>query len=541
MGWGILSNSIDNPILRDSNLRREIITGSNEERRAVETIVSHFQDHVDWIDIIETPVDTWFEEECVIMGSQETYRCVALPYTRTSRVYGKFAKGRVNDNEVFIETPSEDMIVFIEYPREHDLAKYVVLELIEKYNVSAIVFYDKTPGLYRRTVVNYSPLYSFESGSPVPIPIVSVDYDSFRKLLEKGDYVEIDVKTRMVRNTVGRTVLFGINGGGSGEIHLTAHHDHWFTGFSDNLVGLAILYRLASNLKNSWNGPDLVLISYTAEEFGSPGYASWYWSWGSRYYLELLEAKNYIEKVVADINIDAIYDYPIEIYGNPVLAKCIDKISDSKSIYRDFDNMDFDSYSYSLYGVPSLTLTSIESLKPIYHSNYDDGRGFNYTIIDDTYKRIVEVMKCIGSNEYSFEAFRKYLINSFGDQVPLETKTLVTKTISLINNIEFIREITKQFFTTTYTLGLKQESISGIFSDILFLKKILNNIEEYRGRVVEAYCLNENILYLNTGGGIDRKELLPVIINTMIRRTTKHSKKLNDLIYTAINRMKRCS
>jgi len=489
-------------IIYDKDFRRETVPASNNEYLIVDKLRDLFREHADWVKYIDIPTSSWFENECYLELNGESIPCKALPYTSTCEVEGYFNKALLMKNSLKTTSKVEDPIYFIQFPEELDVTKYIVLKLYEK-GAKAVIFYDKKPGVYRRSVIVGCETYSLYHGSPPPIPVVSItreDYTRIEDILRKSNgspKIRLYVNAYTKHNLRSRIVLAGINGSGEKEIHITAHHDHWFTGFSDDLIGVETLYQLIRGIRE-WRGVNLVFISFSSEEIGAPYYMSWYWAWGSRYYLRVLDEKNDAERVIADVNIDAIYKYPLEIYGNPSLSHCIEKIARKYNIvYRGYDHMDFDSFSYTLHGVPALTITTIDNIDPVYHSNIDDGSSNDKNIVNNTIEVAYELIKCISENRPRYKYIVEYVKNEFDKINMLETRVLVSKVENLWKTIrkeeELIRFITKNFTKVVYIPGVELEYETGLFTDLVFLGKILNNLDKYIGKIARIYSYDVEI------------------------------------------------
>ncbi|MET1159756.1 MAG: M28 family peptidase, partial [Thermoprotei archaeon] len=481
------------PILSSSVASREIVPGTPQEREFVSFLRELFSGYADEVRVLETPADTWIEDECYIVLGDTTIECRSMPYTSTFEVEGRFVNARVVGSKIYPLELEGDSIAFIEFPEEPDLAKYIVLELYER-GAKAVVFYDRQYGSYRRIVITGTGFFSFTYGSPPPIPVVSILREDYENMLKKGiSRINLYVRARTIHNVHGKTVIATINGSSDKEIHITAHHDHWFTGFTDDLVGVETLYQILSRIAKKSNKYTIKVISFTAEEIGAPYYASWYWAWGSRYYLNLLQSRNELDEILADINIDAVAKTPFKVYANPVLTKCIQLLSSKHPIeYSGYDHMDFDSFSYTLKGVPAVTLSNLEEIDSlIYHSTLDNGRGFNYTVLDKVVDLVVDFVKCLENHKPKYGDLIGYLKKTLGDNVPLETRILLSKIENLnkmFSEEDSIRLVTSLFTHAVYTPGLKYTYKSDILGEISFLLYILNNIDEYMGsriRVVD--------------------------------------------------------
>jgi len=531
-------------ILGNKFYMREVVPGSRTEYEIVDELKKVFNEICDWVKIVETPTLYWSDVECYleVKNTGELYNCVALPYTLTSSVEGRVIHGVLHGGDILLNGDPRDSIVLIEYPSELDLVKYISMKLAEK-GVKAIVFYDKTPSVLRRSVVVFDEVYSFNHGSPPSIPIVSMDRVNIDRLTHtcSGEcMVELHVKTIVEHNRLSKSLIAGLNGSGEREIHITAHHDHWFKGFSDNLIGVEILYQVARSLKN-WRGVNIVFISFTSEEIGAPNYSSWYWAWGSRYYLRLLEASNTVDRIVADVNVDAIYKYPVEIYANPSLFDIVLNISDDRVVLKGYDHMDFDSYSYTLHGVPSMTLTSITSLKPVYHSNLDDGSTIDHGVVEYSVKLVLKIIEVLNDSKPSLNKLLNYIKEKL-EKSPLIESRIITGKLENLRQVmrsedSIIRFITRNFTRTLVKPGLKFEYMSDLFADVEFITSMLSGLDKRVGERVKLYDFDELILDVfiepRSAG-----EIYNAIVNAVKSRMQKYNEIVEkEIVYRVLNQM----
>ncbi len=487
-------------VLYDEVFRKETITGGSNEDRVVRRLISIFREFVDDVDVVETPVDTWIEDECwIIYGDKET-RCHAMPYILSGEIEAEIAYAEYYGNRIASSKPVRDTIVFIPFPEDPDDIKFVVLKLYE-HGVKAVIFYDQLPGRYRRMVLIGDEDYSCSHGSPSPIPAVSVRKEDYLRIVKDNPHrARLIVKTRIIHGATGKTVIGWINGRDNREIHITAHHDHWFTGFSDNLIGVEALIQLGKRIKEKREFKEtILLISYTAEESGAPNYTSWYWTWGSRYYLELRDKSNTLENILFDINIDAIYSTPFYINTNPSMIHCIEELKDKLPIrYRGYDHTDFDSFMYTRRGIPALTINNLLEIKHIYHTNLDDGGEVERETIDKAIDTTYIILKCLVEKPPRYRNIIEYLKNN---DIPASSnyRNLIGRLENLDKLVEDenmrIRIATKTLTTVSYIPGIDGLFESDLVGDIKLIYRIMKNIEKYIGRRIRAKAIDrEQIL-----------------------------------------------
>lgn len=514
-------------ILGNKLFMKEVLPGSREENSIIRELKSIFSEYIDWFDIIQTPSLTWFDKECLLECGSSVYKCRALPYTISAEIEGYPVEAVLDNGYIKLLEDREYSIVFIEYPLEIDLVKYIVLELSKYDNVQAIIFYDKNPGIIRCCVVTGDYIYSTYTGSPPPVPVLSIAREDYSEIIRSKCRLRISVKTLINKYSTAKTIVMGINGSKDDEIHLTAHHDHWFTGFSDNLVGLEILYKLATIFSEKRSVYSIVLISYTSRELGGLNYSSWYWSWGSRYYLKTISERSGLDKVFLNINIDAIYDYPIEIYGNPSLKHCIEELNNLRFKYVGFDNIGFDSFSYTINGIPACTFTSFNTMKSFYHTNMDNGVGFKYEVLGNFVENVERLIRCIEEKNVKYSSMIEYMMNTIDYRDSIELRNLLTKLMYLDklieNEEERVRFITKYFTSFTYIPGLKYEYVSDILGSIKLLKRLMNTIGEYLDRSIEVIDI-DNLIASFKITKYNEKEILDILNKLISTRSIQYDR-----------------
>lgn len=521
-------------MLRNDKYSYEVITGTRNEHRFVNIIARFLEEYVDEVKFLETPVSSWEEQECIVETEKHRIECRALPYTLPANIRGKYVSGEYLHGRIALREKPGNKLVIIPFPDEPDDAKYVVLSLYTL-GAAGVIFYDVLPGRYRRIVIVGDEDYSFSHGSPPPIPVVSIRKEDAMKIVKDTGAINLLVKTSIRHNSIGRTVVARIHGAGDEEVHVTAHHDHWFTGFSDNMIGVELLLHLAGLYGKTWNGPNLVLISYTAEESGAPYYTSWYWSWGSRYLLELMDKTNELDKIIADINLDAIYTRPLLVNGNPALLGCIDEIAkDYPLVYRGHDYTDFDSFSYTMKGIPALTLHSLPYMKHIYHTDLDDGREVLDKTISVSGEILVKMIECVAKKKIAVKELASHLKSLIGDPVEPELRSLIARIETLDNVIgnqyTSIRIATQLLTRVTYMPVLDGVFSSELLSDIIEAKKLVENINKYIGSRIRLKVVDREQFIDASPTDYNLDELRKALDNAIRQRIIEYHRKLDKLI-----------
>jgi len=264
----------------------------------------------------------------------------------------------------------------------HDLddLKY---QYIAAVNAGAIAFVVIEPYLddgFRRIVVTYSKDYNFAVGEAPPVPVVVVPKIWGLKLVERlrsGSSVKMRIDTSVeVKHGIGYNIVVDIGGRvESEEILVCAHHDHWFTGYCDNVVGLATLLWLVKKLVKSRYTPrrSIKVVSFTAEELGRPRFAPWYWIYGSYVYVHR-HVGELVSKCIGVLCIDAFVTQPLEFYVTPDYQPLVGKVL-SRYDWLRYEvlppSIYYDSLNLHVVGIGGVTVSSLDALMKFYHTNYD--------------------------------------------------------------------------------------------------------------------------------------------------------------------------
>ena len=357
----------------------EITAGSSEEKRVVDFIKNRLEKYVSEINIQEVPVMNWREKYSIVEGKNIKIKSIALPYslsfdeestlihvTHIRDKKWKKACGKI----VLVQIPPEDVDFVEDY-----YAKAVEVGAV------GLIAYDSYPGVYRRIVVTGVKDYRWGCGEmPPPIPAVMVKKEDGLKLTKReGEKIRVLVETNVLSST-GYNIEGIIYGHSDEEVLLTAHHDHWLTGAADNCLGVSLLIAAAEQLKNSFLKRTIKLVSFTAEEAGAPCFSSYYWTWGSRYYVNSLESKKALSKIYAVVNVDVLAkgDVKLSVSG-PDYMFLAEKLSGIKAEY---DSSYMDSYAFSSKGVPALTLHTLDEYMQYYHTDKDVPENIDWSTVE---------------------------------------------------------------------------------------------------------------------------------------------------------------
>ncbi|MEZ0393590.1 MAG: hypothetical protein ABWK00_00865 [Desulfurococcaceae archaeon] len=386
------------------------IAGSDRERDLVEGLRATIEESSDWVKVIDVPVRAWFQEECVIEFGEGTLECLALPYTVGSATL---------DGAVAVQPGDlvEGSIAFAPLTYDEFGASLTAAALHGR-GVRALVFYDDYPGRRRVLVVTGAGEPTSLSSSPPPIPVLSVRKEDYMRLVKRGARrVTLTYKSRL-EDSRGLILLAGVNGR-EGEIHVVAHHDGWFGGYSDSRAPLAILAELARALRGL--GRAVTFASYTASEIGSPMLSPIHWGWGSRYLLSQLDSKGLLESVSAALIFDYVFPKPIIARRHPAAAECAEGFTISRSIGGFHDE-----FSYALHGIPYISFNSWSVARHLYHTDADDGgeiRPHELALAKGEAERVV---RCLGSLHVDSGRVARLLADDMR-RLPAEAKALLAK------------------------------------------------------------------------------------------------------------------
>lgn len=443
---------------------QEVITGTQREEQVVYEVKQFLEElRVDQVNIVPIPVLSWRDKACFLESRDIKIKCYVLPYSFSIDVEADVVFGEyINDRMVF-EDDVSGKIVIVPFPKDPDDAKYVVLKVYEN-NAEATVFYDEKPGRYRRIVVNGASGFNFRKGLPPPIPAVSVRKEDILRIRKnRVRRLRLYVVTEIMHESIGYNVEAIINGREDhGEVLVTAHHDHWFTGFSDNLIGLDTILWVARKFRDKKLRRTIRVVSFTAEECGALNYASWYWSWGSRRYIS--NRRKNIDYIYAVINIDAVFSSNLKVSSNPVFYRFLRRFFNEQDIELDMPY--FDSFMFTINGVPALTIHTFRELLPNYHTNLDDGKEVDSNTINLLRNIVYTILNQITQDDiYDLSGFSIELEKTIGDlrDKPLEALVLLykfkilSKNQNKVDNNKIARSLSSKFIKTIYTPGIDGE------------------------------------------------------------------------------------
>ena len=260
--------------------------------------------------------------------------------------------------------------------------------------MAGIIFIDRFD-VNRKFVITGSKDYSYNMGAPPPIPVLHVKKSCAKYLIRhSGEKIRIYTDT-LIKESTGVTLEGVIPGRRDEYILLSTHHDHWFSGFHDNIIGMIFLAMVAKHIRNSNLERSLLLASFTAEESGAPGFAGWYWTYGSRSYATDLITRGI--EILAVVNVDMPGRNKICFSGTPEMRVYADKIAErlgyKELLKLEDDSPYMDSISFSTVGWPAASIHSLPYLQEIYHSDRDDIMAADWSVIMKTFEFYKELVR----------------------------------------------------------------------------------------------------------------------------------------------------
>jgi len=340
----------------------EVIAGSFEELREVERLRGIVESYLGAkARLLETPLISWRLKSISLHPKPKSL--AVAPYVEEASVRGRWVK--VEGNPV---KPSswrgfpEGYIAIVREPSNPDDIKAVALNAAEAGASAVIVESLNAP---RKIVTNGYWGFNFSVGAPTPIPVVVVE-EGYSSHLNPHEVLSLDVDATTVEST-GYTVTVDLQGSGEDLVIVGAHHDRWYGGFLDDVMGIAQAIVAARKLQGE--GLNVRLAIFTAEEHGAPGYASWYWAWGSRFYAEQLLRAGLVDSVRVFINYDMAAVEPLKVSGSPQYTGVMEGLED-----RCCECPECDSFSFATVGVPTICVHSLWSswVRALYHTPADE-------------------------------------------------------------------------------------------------------------------------------------------------------------------------
>lgn len=442
--------------------RGDVVSGSVEEREVGEQIRGLLESHGIDAHIYTFRSLSWKEEEVAVEADGTTFSACTMPYTPSGDVeseviyvgYGVF-------EEEWRNLDVEDKIVLIKwFDPKLDEAVWQYINAV-KMGASAVIFFDPYPSRRRRMVLTLNTDYRFGGGTPPYVPAVSVSFeDGMRlvKLARSGAEARVYAVTRVDHGATSYTVY----GGNLEGPVFTAHIDKWLTGFTDNVLGTAMVMMLAKSF-----GEEAGYILFGSEESGAPDYSPWYWIWGSREFARYLEEKDLIDKTGIILNLDVLGGARIHVSASgPDFRKGVMKILGGEVSYGP-DETIYDSFSFTLRGVASLTFNTFEEMLPYYHTDRDVQENVSWTHVGRALRYASELAKAFIKERWGIMEYGA-LTQAIREKLrPISSVGRAKRIIDLLDDIKVEDESTARQIRRSLTAPLYHGRYESTFNDIV--------------------------------------------------------------------------
>ncbi len=483
----------------------EIITGTEKELEIVDHIIGELRNL--GIDVSKIPVKvmSWQPIDATIRIGEKEIKATLQPYSLSYIIDGRLIYIRNMNSDINKIEPYES-IALVELSTILDDYELQYYKLINA-GALAIIFYDPYPNRRRRLVATGSLSYSFTPGSPLPIPILHVTRSEGIELLKnEGRRITIATRSKIDNNAIGYNIVATIPGRTSKRVILSAHHDHWFTGASDNIIGVATILEIAKHMVLEEIRYTLQIISFTAEESGAPGFTPWYWAHGSRVFVKEQEELGVLDDIIAVLNIDAVARGVLNINASGIEYQALLKsIAEKLGIeYKvGLDHPYYDSFSFSMKGIPSATLNTLENISDIYHTDKDTVEILDYSTVKNTFTLALETLRTLlkSSNplkEYGYLTYASRIYRILEDK-PVELKVrgyrLLEATRKALSEGRYdklfkaYREINKGLIKPLFR-GKYDEDIGGFETVLMPHLEIIEDMKKIR-RIIELLRKNK--------------------------------------------------
>ncbi len=311
------------------------------------------------VEALEVPVETWSARAHLEPAPPWA---LAPPMQLSSEVEGEpvIVEGDPSEPSSWLGGDYRGRVVIAPFPESPDDLKAAAL-LAADHGAAALILESPVP----RVIVGSGYWgYSFHAGAPMPVPIVVVP-GGYSSVALRAGRVSVSVEASV---SEARDYILVVFEGEPGPLY-GAHHDSWFHGFSDNVLGVAQAVSAFTLASSQGRGAGLVV--FAAEEHGAPGAASWYWAWGSRYYAGVLERSDIDSESMVYVNFDvAGLGGCLAVSGSPQL---IGPALEAGLRLRRWECPECDSMSLAMAGFATLSLHSLwcEGVRGVYHTPLD--------------------------------------------------------------------------------------------------------------------------------------------------------------------------
>ncbi|MDM7276045.1 MAG: M28 family peptidase [Thermoprotei archaeon] len=471
----------------------EVNSGSLGEVREVERVKGLIESYFNVkARTLEVPLLTWRLKHLSLEPKPEAY--ATAPYVESSTVEAAWFKveGDPTKPRAWKGFPEGRVAIVSEPPNPDDI-KFAAIQAAEAGAQALIVESKVAP---RIIVTNGYTGFNYNVGAPTPIPVIVVE-EGYSSRLAPHSRVSVSIDATTM-DGYGYTIEAEVPGSSEDFFIVGAHHDRWYGGFSDNVIGLAQAMVTARILGG--HGLTVKLVSFTAEEYGAPGYASWYWAWGSRFYSKQLRESRVLESAALHINYDMASIPPLRVSGSPQYVGLVR----SDSTERCCECAECDSFSLASTGVPTICMHSLWSpeARALYHTPRDapDKSDLNVAA-----KAVVLAVKAALEGP-QWDYMKGFLEESLG-KGPLEARRLAYSINALAERLgwpQVYRELAPLALKAVHYGSYRGEDAelwAAWFPEVTIYLKLLRDLESGRAPQEVWIAGDEKVLYSLRGPG----------------------------------------
>ncbi len=350
----------------------DVVAGSPSEKMLAEKLRGFLESLGLETGVYEFEALSWEERYVEVSSGNLKFRGIALPYALSGEAEGEvvYMDEKILEEE-WVSSKVSGKIVLVKFYEKVDEAVWQYIQAV-RFGAEAVIFMDIYPSRVRRMVLTLNTDYRFEEGTPPPIPAVAVSLEDGMRILKlsrEGKKVSVKVEANVDHFSKSRVVYAGSLDGPV----FSAHIDKWLAGFTDNVLGVGIVMLLAERLRDGAG-----YIFFGSEESGAPGYSPWYWIWGSRSFADYLERRGFLESFGVLLNVDTLGGAEIRVSAStPDVQAGIAEVL-GREVRVCPDQVIFDSFSFTLKGVPSTTTHTFPEILPVYHTDLDTPSNVNW-------------------------------------------------------------------------------------------------------------------------------------------------------------------
>ncbi len=479
----------------------EVVAGSLSEVEEVERLKGIIESYIGGrLRVVEVPLLSWRLKDLTLEPKPEV--SAVAPYVESSSVKAPWFKieGDPSKPTSWRGFP-EGRVAIAKEPINPDDIKAAVLHASE---VGASALIIESPSAPRKIVTNGYWGYNYYVGAPTPIPVLVVE-EGYSSRLNPYSIVSIEVEAVTIEST-GYTLLLDLPGSSEDLIVVGAHHDRWYGGFLDNVTGIAQAMVTAKRIQEG--GFTTRLIIFTAEEHGAPGYASWYWAWGSRFYVDQLHRSGLMEGIRLFINFDMAAIEPLKISGSPQYTMLAESLRNECC-----ECPECDSFSFAVKGVPTICIHSLwsQEVRTIYHTPRDTPIVANLDIAAEVIENVIRI-----STKGPIWSYLEHMLTEILGEGPLDAR----RTLYTINSIarragwdNLYRSLSRIALKAVHygSYRLDETELEALwFPEIQVYRRLQRDIEAGKAPHQVWITGDERILYVTRGPGgrtISRSEL----------------------------------